>query len=68
MSDNNMSPLQSPFPGDNEEEVFDSIVNEEVRYPRFLSSEALSILRKVLQWDLPESQETEQVLLRPQHT
>uniref|UniRef100_A0A674KAR4 Uncharacterized protein n=1 Tax=Terrapene triunguis TaxID=2587831 RepID=A0A674KAR4_9SAUR len=40
---------ESPFPGDNEEEVFDSIVNEEVRYPRFLSSEALPILRKLLQ-------------------
>uniref|UniRef100_A0A8C0G598 Serine/threonine-protein kinase N3 n=1 Tax=Chelonoidis abingdonii TaxID=106734 RepID=A0A8C0G598_CHEAB len=40
---------ESPFPGDNEEEVFDSIVNEEVRYPRFLSSEALPMLRKLLQ-------------------
>ncbi|KFU97736.1 Serine/threonine-protein kinase N2, partial [Pterocles gutturalis] len=38
---------ESPFPGDDEEEVFDSIVNDEVRYPRFLSSEALSIIRKV---------------------
>uniref|UniRef100_A0A8C0ECJ7 protein kinase C n=1 Tax=Bubo bubo TaxID=30461 RepID=A0A8C0ECJ7_BUBBB len=40
---------ESPFPGDDEEEVFDSIVNDEVRYPRFLSSEALSIIRKLLQ-------------------
>ena len=39
--------FQSPFPGDDEEEVFDSIVNEEVRYPRFLSTEALSIMRRV---------------------
>uniref|UniRef100_A0A8D0H904 protein kinase C n=1 Tax=Sphenodon punctatus TaxID=8508 RepID=A0A8D0H904_SPHPU len=39
---------ESPFPGDNEEEVFDSIVNEEVRYPRFLSSDTLSIIRKLL--------------------
>ncbi|KFW77271.1 Serine/threonine-protein kinase N2, partial [Manacus vitellinus] len=38
---------ESPFPGDDEEEVFDSIVNDEVRYPRFLSAEALSIIRKV---------------------
>ena len=38
---------QSPFPGDDEEEVFDSIVNDVVRYPRFLSSEAISIMRKV---------------------
>ena len=39
--------LQSPFPGDDEEEVFDSIVNEEVRYPRFLSQEAIAIMRRV---------------------
>lgn len=39
--------LQSPFPGDDEEEVFDSIVNDEVRYPRFLSTEAISIMRRV---------------------
>uniref|UniRef100_A0AAQ4QSH7 protein kinase C n=1 Tax=Gasterosteus aculeatus aculeatus TaxID=481459 RepID=A0AAQ4QSH7_GASAC len=32
---------ESPFPGDDEEEVFDSIVNDEVRYPRFLSTEQL---------------------------
>lgn len=38
---------QSPFPGDDEEEVFDSIVNEEVRYPRFLSAEAIGIMRRV---------------------
>ena len=38
---------QSPFPGDDEEEVFDSIVNEEVRYPRFLSNEAVTIMRRV---------------------
>ena len=42
-----MCHLQSPFPGDDEEEVFDSIVNEEVRYPRHLSIEALSIMRRV---------------------
>ncbi|NXC98704.1 PKN2 kinase, partial [Certhia familiaris] len=40
---------ESPFPGDDEEEVFDSIVNDEVQYPRFLSTEALSIIRKLLQ-------------------
>ena len=39
--------VQSPFPGEDEEEVFDSIVNDDVRYPRFLSSEAISIMRKV---------------------
>ena len=39
--------LKSPFPGDDEEEVFDSIVNDEVRYPRFLSLEAIAIMRRV---------------------
>jgi len=39
--------FQSPFPGDDEEEMFDSIVNEEVRYPRFVSTEALAIMRRV---------------------
>ena len=38
---------ESPFPGDDEEEVFDSIVNDEVRYPRFLSLEAIAIMRRV---------------------
>ncbi|XP_076455221.1 serine/threonine-protein kinase N2-like isoform X2 [Babylonia areolata] len=39
---------ESPFPGDDEEEVFDSIVNEEVRYPRFLSTEAIAIMRRLM--------------------
>ncbi|BET00439.1 Protein kinase C terminal domain [Nesidiocoris tenuis] len=39
---------ESPFPGDDEEEVFDSIVNEEVRYPRFLSFESIAIMRRLL--------------------
>ncbi|XP_077987173.1 serine/threonine-protein kinase N2-like [Glandiceps talaboti] len=39
---------ESPFPGENEEEMFDSIVNDEVRYPRFLSTEAISIMRRLL--------------------
>ncbi|CAB1332451.1 unnamed protein product [Coregonus sp. 'balchen'] len=38
--------VESPFPGDNEEEVFDSIVNDEVCYPRFLSPESVSIIQK----------------------
>ncbi|KAK7164613.1 hypothetical protein R3I94_003103 [Phoxinus phoxinus] len=40
---------ESPFPGDDEEEVFDSIVNDEVRYPRFLSPESVSVVQKLLQ-------------------
>ncbi|XP_078686037.1 serine/threonine-protein kinase N2-like isoform X11 [Branchiostoma floridae x Branchiostoma belcheri] len=39
---------ESPFPGDDEEEVFDSIVNDDVRYPRFLSTEAIAIMRRLL--------------------
>lgn len=42
---------ESPFPGDDEEEVFDSIVNDEVRYPRFLSLEAIAIMRRVSRVD-----------------
>ena len=38
---------ESPFPGDDEEEVFHSIVNDEVRYPRFLSLESIAIMRRV---------------------
>ncbi|XP_015795944.1 serine/threonine-protein kinase N [Tetranychus urticae] len=39
---------ESPFPGDDEEEVFDSIVNEEVRYPRCLSTESVAIMKRLL--------------------
>ncbi|KAG9343911.1 hypothetical protein JZ751_013298 [Albula glossodonta] len=39
---------ESPFPGDDEEEVFDSIVNDDVRYPRFLSNESIAIMRRLL--------------------
>ncbi|XP_054467970.1 serine/threonine-protein kinase N2 [Anoplopoma fimbria] len=40
---------ESPFPGDDEEEVFDSIVNDDVRFPRFLSPQSVSVLEKLLQ-------------------
>ncbi|KAF7494294.1 Serine/threonine-protein kinase N [Sarcoptes scabiei] len=39
---------ESPFPGDDEEEVFDLIVHEEVKYPKFLSLEAVSIMRRLM--------------------
>lgn len=39
---------ESPFSGDSEEEVFDSIVNHEVLYPRFLTIEAVNIMRRLL--------------------
>ncbi|XP_070614690.1 serine/threonine-protein kinase N3 isoform X1 [Erythrolamprus reginae] len=40
---------ESPFPGDNEEEMFDSIISEDVRFPRFLSELSTSLMRKLLQ-------------------
>ncbi|XP_072310219.1 serine/threonine-protein kinase N2 [Eucyclogobius newberryi] len=45
---------ESPFPGDDEEEVFDSIVNDDVRYPRFLSPDSVSLIQKLLRKD-PET-------------
>ncbi|KAG7302454.1 hypothetical protein JYU34_012360 [Plutella xylostella] len=39
---------ESPFPGEDEGEVFDSIVNDEVRYPRALSLEAIALMRRLL--------------------
>lgn len=39
---------ESPFPGDDEEEVFDAIVNEEVLYPKRLDSVSKDILRKLM--------------------
>lgn len=39
---------ESPFPGDDEGEVFDSIVNDEVRYPRMLSLESIALMRRLL--------------------
>lgn len=38
---------ESPFPGDDEEEVFDAIVNDEVKYPKFLSVESITIMKRV---------------------
>ncbi|KAM8872393.1 serine/threonine-protein kinase N2 [Synchiropus picturatus] len=42
---------ESPFPGDDEEEVFDSIVNDDVRFPRSLSPDSISLIQKLLQKD-----------------
>ncbi|XP_047527244.1 putative protein kinase C delta type homolog isoform X6 [Vanessa atalanta] len=42
---------QSPFSGCDEDELFWSICNEMPSYPRFLSSEALSILTRLLDKD-----------------
>ena len=38
---------QSPFPGEDEEEVFDSIVNDDVQYPGCLPPDAVCIIQKV---------------------
>ncbi|XP_044188466.1 serine/threonine-protein kinase N2-like isoform X1 [Thunnus albacares] len=39
---------ESPFPGEDEEEVFDSIVNDDVQYPGSLPPDAVSIIQKLL--------------------
>uniref|UniRef100_A0AC35UGQ6 Protein kinase C n=1 Tax=Rhabditophanes sp. KR3021 TaxID=114890 RepID=A0AC35UGQ6_9BILA len=39
---------EPPFSGDDEEAIFDSIVNDDVRYPRFLSIESISIMRRLM--------------------
>ncbi|XP_030579428.1 serine/threonine-protein kinase N2-like isoform X2 [Archocentrus centrarchus] len=39
---------ESPFPGEDEEEVFDSIVNDDVQYPTCLPPDAVSIIQKLL--------------------
>ncbi|XP_034548579.1 serine/threonine-protein kinase N2-like [Notolabrus celidotus] len=39
---------ESPFPGEDEEEVFDSIVNDDVQYPASLPPDVVSIVQKLL--------------------
>uniref|UniRef100_H3DH38 protein kinase C n=1 Tax=Tetraodon nigroviridis TaxID=99883 RepID=H3DH38_TETNG len=39
---------ESPFPGEDEEEVFDSIVNDDVQYPECVPPGAVSIIQKLL--------------------
>ncbi|XP_047446966.1 serine/threonine-protein kinase N2-like isoform X2 [Mugil cephalus] len=39
---------ESPFPGEDEEEVFDSIVNDDVQYPTSLPPDAVAIIQKML--------------------
>ncbi|KAG7278001.1 hypothetical protein CRUP_020317 [Coryphaenoides rupestris] len=41
---------ESPFPGEEEEEVFDSIVNEDVQYPTTLPPDAVAIMKKSVEW------------------
>ena len=38
---------EPPFSGDDEEEIFENIVNEVERYPRYLSPESINIMRRV---------------------
>ncbi|XP_070690458.1 serine/threonine-protein kinase N2-like isoform X2 [Pempheris klunzingeri] len=40
--------MLSPFPGEDEEEVFDSIVNDDVQYPGSLPPDAVAIIQKLL--------------------
>ena len=39
--------MQSPFYGDDEEELFQSICNEQVIYPRWFPADALNFVDKV---------------------
>ena len=39
---------EPPFSGADEEEIFDSIVTDEVHYPQFLSIEAIAIMRRLM--------------------
>jgi len=39
---------ESPFPGETEEEIFEAITRDEVKYPRYLSAESLSLMRRLL--------------------
>lgn len=39
---------ESPFPGEDEEEVFDSIVNDDIQYPASIPPDSVSILQKLL--------------------
>ena len=38
---------EPPFSGEDEEEIFDSIVNDDVRYPRTTSVNAITLMRSV---------------------
>ncbi|XP_062522733.1 protein kinase C delta type-like [Corticium candelabrum] len=42
---------QSPFTGDDEDDLFESILHDNVTYPRWLSSEAVSFVSKLLDRD-----------------
>lgn len=39
---------EPPFSGADEEEIFDSIVSDEVHYPQFLSIESIAIMRRLM--------------------
>uniref|UniRef100_A0A1I7RKC9 protein kinase C n=1 Tax=Bursaphelenchus xylophilus TaxID=6326 RepID=A0A1I7RKC9_BURXY len=39
---------EPPFSGDDEEEIFDSIVSDDVRYPRSISLHSVTIMRRLL--------------------
>ncbi|KAI3413265.1 hypothetical protein GPALN_010763 [Globodera pallida] len=39
---------EPPFSGSDEEEIFDSIVSDEVNYPQYLSIESIAIMRRLM--------------------
>ncbi|CAL8074903.1 unnamed protein product, partial [Calicophoron daubneyi] len=61
---------ECPFPGDSEEEIFENITTQEVRYPRFLSMEATVIMRRLMRRNVNQrlgssSQDAEEVKRQP---
>jgi novel protein kinase C epsilon type len=44
---------QSPFRGDDEDEIFDAILEDEPLYPITMPRDAVSILQKVRSYDVP---------------
>lgn len=45
---NNLIEFKPPFSGNDEEEIFDSIVSDDVHYPQFLSIESIAIMRRLM--------------------
>ena len=41
---------QPPFEADNEDDLFESILHDDVLYPVWLSREAVSVLKGVSEW------------------
>ncbi|THD23169.1 Protein kinase C kinase 2 [Fasciola hepatica] len=61
---------ECPFPGESEEEIFENITTQEVRYPRYLSMEATVIMRRLMRRNVNQrlgssAQDAEEVKRQP---